>query len=54
MTSSMTRRDFIRGTAVAVLGASAALGQDPGAPAGKTRVVLVRHPEALDANSAFN
>ena len=53
MTSAMTRRDFIRGTA-AVLGASAAFGQDPAVTAKKTRVVLVRHPEALDADSAFN
>ena len=57
MTSFMTRRDFIRGTAAAVLGASAAsaaFGQTGAAPAGKTRVVLVRHPDALDADSAFN
>jgi hypothetical protein len=55
MTSAMTRRDFIRGTAAAVLGASAALGRTAGAaPAGKSRVVLVRHPDALDADSAFN
>ncbi len=54
MTSSMSRRDFIRGTAAAVLGASAAFGQSPAAPARKTRVVLIRHPDALDADSAFN
>jgi hypothetical protein len=56
MRSSMTRRDFIRGTAGAVLGASAAaaLGQTAAAPSGKTRVVLVRHPDALDESSAFN
>ena len=54
MTSTLSRRDFIRGTAAAVLGASAAFGQSPTAPAKKTRVVLVRHPDALDANSAFN
>jgi hypothetical protein len=50
----MTRRDFIRGTAAAVLGASALLGQDAAAPAAKTRVVLVRRPDALDESSAFN
>jgi hypothetical protein len=50
----MTRRDFIRGTAAAVLGASAAFGQTVADPAAKTRVVLVRHPDALDAGSAFN
>jgi len=54
MTSSISRRDFIRGTAAAVLGASAAFGLSTAAPAGKTRVVLIRHPDALDANSAFN
>jgi hypothetical protein len=54
MTPSMTRRDFIRGAAVAVLGASAAFGQNAAAPPQKTRVVLIRHPEALDSNSAFN
>ena len=60
MTSRLTRRDFIRGTAAAVLGASAAFGrtaadgQTAAAPAAKTRVVLVRHPDALDAGSAFN
>ena len=55
MTSPMTRRDFIWGTAAGVLGASAAFGQIAAGPAGpKTRVVLIRHPDALDANSAFN
>jgi hypothetical protein len=57
MRSSMTRRDFIRGTAGAVLGASAAsaaLGRSAAAQAGRTRVVLIRHPDALDADSAFN
>jgi hypothetical protein len=53
----MTRRDFIRGTAGAVLGASAAsagFGRPASTQAGQTRVVLVRHPDALDADSAFN
>ena len=54
MTSNMTRHDFIRGTAVAVLEASDAFGQNAAAPLKKTRVVLIRHPDALDANSAFN
>ena len=53
MTSNLTRRDFIRGTA-AVLAASTAFGQEPAAASKKTRVVLVRHPEALDADSSFN
>ena len=56
MTSAMTRRDFIRGTAAAVLGASAALGRPAGAvaQAAKTRVVLIRHQDALNADSSFN
>jgi len=55
MTTNMTRRDFIRGTTAAVLGASAAFGQIPPASLEKkTRVVLIRHPEALDANSQWN
>jgi hypothetical protein len=49
----MTRRDFMRGAA-AVVGASAVFGQDRLPPVRKTRVVLIRHPEALDAGSAFN
>jgi len=54
MTKDMTRRDFIRGTAAAVLGASA-LGRIPlSAQEKKTRVILIRHPDALDASSAFN
>jgi hypothetical protein len=57
MTSSMTRRDFLRGTAAAVLSASAAsaaFGQGAAAPSARTRVILIRHPDALDADSAFN
>jgi len=54
MKSEMTRRDFIRGTAVAVLGASAVLGQNPSPSSPKTRIILIRHPDALDANSEFN
>jgi hypothetical protein len=57
MRSFLTRREFIRGTAGAVLGASAAaaaLGRAAAAEAVRTRVVLVRHPDALDAGSAFN
>jgi len=54
MTMNITRRDFIRGSAAAVLGATA-LGQIPlSAQEKKTRVVLIRHPDALDAASAFN
>ena len=55
MTTKMTRRDFIRGTTAAVLGASAAFGQiPPDSLEKKTRVVLIRHPDALNANSTWN
>jgi hypothetical protein len=54
MKANMTRRDFIRGTAAAVLGASVAFGQEPAPAMKKTRVVLIRHADALDANSEFN
>ena len=54
MKTDMTRRDFLRGTAAVVLGASAAFGQAPASASKKTRVVLIRHPDALDANSEFN
>ncbi|MHB8055455.1 MAG: DUF362 domain-containing protein [Candidatus Aminicenantales bacterium] len=54
MTSNITRRDFIRGTTTAVLGASAAFGRMPVAQTKKTRVILIRHPDALDSDSAFN
>ena len=54
MKATLTRRDFMRGTTAAVLGATVALAQEPAAAAKKTRVVLIRHPEALNANSQFN
>ena len=54
MKTTLTRRDFMRGTAAAVLGASVAFGQEPAAASKKTRVVLIRHPEALNADSEFN
>lgn len=52
----MTRRDFIRGTAFAVLGTAAAVGssQDSPLPAKTSRVILIRHSQALDENSQFN
>jgi hypothetical protein len=55
MKNIITRRDFIRGTAVAALGA-AAVGFRKASPAqeAKSRVVLIRHPDALDENSEFN
>jgi len=54
MKANMTRRDFIRGTAVAVIGASAGFSQTSASAAPKTRVILIRHPDALTASSEFN
>jgi hypothetical protein len=55
MKNIITRRDFIRGTAGAALGV-AAVGFPKVLPAqeAKSRVVLIRHPDALDENSEFN
>ena len=51
MTQMLTRRDFLKGTTAALLSASLGFGQD--APlAKKARVVLVRHRDVLDENSA--
>jgi hypothetical protein len=50
MNHPLTRRDFLKGTAVAVVGASIGFGQDEGTP-GKTRVVLIRNRDVLDENS---
>jgi hypothetical protein len=50
MKHPLTRRDFLAGTAAAVLGASMAFGQDKGTLK-KTRVVLIRHRDVLDENS---
>jgi hypothetical protein len=55
MKNIITRRDFIRGTAMAALGAAAvgfpkaSLAQEA-----KSRVILIRQPDALDENSEFN
>jgi len=55
MTPPLTRRDFLRGTAFAVLGTAAGFSQEPAAPRPeKSRVILIRHPEALDESSQFN
>ncbi len=56
MDKAMTRRDFIRGSAVALLSSATVLGssQDSPAQAKTSRVILIRHPEALDENSQFN
>lgn len=56
MTPIITRRDFIKGTTAAVLGAHLARAQETQAPAvvKKARVVLIRHAGVLDENSAIN
>lgn len=55
MKKSITRRDFIWETAAAVLGAAAVgFPKVSTAQESKSRVVLIRHPDALDENSEFN
>ena len=55
MKQSITRRDFIRGTAATVLGAATfGFPRTSRALETKSRVILIRHPEALDENSEFN
>lgn len=52
MTKPMTRRDFIKGSAGVIIGSSVAgLSAQT---AKKSRVILVRHPEAVEAGSRFN
>ena len=51
MNNVITRRDFIRGTTYAVLGAAVVL---PGQTTKKSRVVLVRNPDAVDDNYKLN
>jgi hypothetical protein len=53
MRNSVTRRDFIKGAAVAVLGTSMGRSQEKEA-APKTRVVLIRREDVLDENSAVD
>ena len=53
MKHPLTRRDFIKGTTAALLGASLGFGQDAAA-AKKAKVVLIRHRDVLDENSAIN
>ncbi len=53
----LTRRDFLKGSAVAVLGSSIALAQDkvPAAPSAPlTRVVLIRDAQAIDESAQIN
>jgi hypothetical protein len=52
MNHPLSRRDFLKGTTVAVFGASLGFGQD--APAPKSRVILIRHRDVLDENSTVN
>ncbi len=47
----ITRRDFIRGSAFAVLGAAIGLSSQQ---TKKSKVILIRHPDALDENSRIN
>jgi hypothetical protein len=54
MKSCLTRRDFIRGTSLAVLGTAIGFSQNPQPQAKKSRVILIRSREALDENSEFN
>jgi hypothetical protein len=55
MKNVITRRDFMRNTAYAVLGTAAGLSslQTP-AQEKKSRIVLIRHADALDENFKFN
>lgn len=54
MKNMVTRRDFIRGATLAVLGAAIGFSQESLTPLKKVRVILIRHPEALDEYSQFN
>ncbi len=47
----ITRRDFIKGSTFAVLGAALRF---PSEKTEKSRVILIRHPDAVDENSRFN
>ncbi len=54
--SSITRRDFMRGAACAALGVALPLHliADDESPVEKTRVVLVRHKDIIDADGNVN
>ena len=58
MKKIITRRDFMKKGAYAVLGTAAgfsSLGTQPvGQKPSRSRVVLIRHPDALDENLKFN
>ena len=51
MTNGMTRRDFIQKSTFALLGTAVGVSAQP---AKKSRVVLIRHQEAVDQNSVIN
>jgi len=51
MRKVITRRDFIRGSTFAVLGAALGL---PAQQLKKSKVILIRHQDALDENSVIN
>lgn len=51
MKSVITRRDFLRGSAYAALGMAIGL---PAQTEKKSRVVLIRHPDAVDENYEVN
>ncbi len=53
-TKVITRRDFIRGTSYAFLGTAVGLSLRGGTQAKKSRVVLIRHKDAVDENLRFN
>jgi len=51
MTKHLTRRDFLKGSAGLVIGSAVGL---PAQTAPKSRVVLIRDPDAVEAGSRFN
>ncbi len=53
MTPSWTRRDFLKGTTAAVL-CAAGLPRIARPQTAMSRVILIRHPEALDASAQYN
>jgi hypothetical protein len=51
MKTTLTRRDFLRGTALAVMGPASAWPWTPRPANGATRVVLIRRRDAIDENN---
>lgn len=54
MNSRMTRRDFIRGTSVALLGTAIGFSKRTHSQTKMSRVILVRHEDAINENSEFD